>query len=59
MKKIITFILKALGIIAGLGTVVFGAVQTVYWLNLDNKLMFLIYKVLEKHYEKIPRDRKF
>ena len=42
-----------------LAVAVFGAIQAVYWLNLDNKFMFLIYKILEKHYDKVPRNREF
>ena len=38
---------------------VFGAVQAVYWLNLDNKFMFVLHRILNKITDKVPRDRKF
>lgn len=52
-------VLKIFAAIISLAALVFGAIQAVYWLNLDNKFMFLLYKVLEKHYDNVPRDRKF
>ncbi len=30
----------------------------VYWFNLDMKLVHKIYFALQKHYDKMPRDRK-
>lgn len=59
MKKIVKLFAKLIALIASLATLAFGAVQAVYWLNLDNKFMFLLYLVLKKHYDKVPRDRKF
>lgn len=50
---------KILALIVSLGVLVFGAVQAVYWFNIDNKFMYLLYLILEKHYDKVPRDRKF
>ena len=59
MKKVCVFLLKALGCLLGLAALVFGAVQAVYWLNLDNKFMFLLHRILNKITDKVPRDRKF
>ena len=42
-----------------LAVVVFAAVQAVYWLNLDNKIMFLLYKIFNRITDKVPRDRHF
>ena len=50
---------KLFALIIGIAVLAFGAVQAVYWLNLDNKFMFVLYKILEKHYDKVPRDRRF
>ena len=50
---------KLLAVIISLAVLVFGVIQAIYWLNLDNKFMFLLYKVLRKHYDNVPRDRKF
>ena len=50
---------KLIALIISLAVLVFGAVQAVYWLNVDNKFMFLLYRILKKHYDKIPRDRRF
>ena len=59
MKKILNFIFKCIGILlAAAGTVV-GVVQAVYWLNLDNKFMFLLHRVLNKITDRVPRDRRF
>lgn len=50
---------KLFALIVSLAVLVFGAIQAVYWLNVDNKFMFLLYLVLKKHYDNVPRDRKF
>ena len=59
MKKILTVTAKLIGILLGIAVLAFGAVQAVYWLNLDNKLMFVLYKIFNKITDKVPRDRKF
>lgn len=59
MKKAISILFKLLGILSGLATLAFAAVQAVYWLNIDNKFMFLLYRVLRKITNRVPRDRKF
>ncbi len=56
---VVKILLGIIAILFAFAAVVFGAIQAVYWLNLDNKFMFLLYKILEKHYDKVPRDRKF
>lgn len=50
---------KLFALIISVALLAFGAVQAVYWLNVDNKFMFVLYKVLQKHYENVPRDRRF
>lgn len=50
---------KVFAFIIGIAVLGFGAIQAVYWLNLDNKFMFVLYKILQKHYDNVPRDRKF
>ena len=52
-------VMKIFAAVISLVTLVFGALMAVYWLNLDNKFMFVLYKILEKHYDNVPRDRKF
>lgn len=50
-KIIITLIIVAV--------VAFAVIQAVYWLNLDNKIMFLLYKIFNRITDKVPRDRRF
>ena len=59
MKKICKFIIKCVWILWAAAGTVFGVVQAVYWLNLDNKIMFLLHRLLNKRTDRIPRDRRF
>ncbi len=59
MKKVILFLVKAAACLLGVAAAAFAAVQAVYWLNLDNKFMFLLHRVLNKITDKVPRDRRF
>ena len=59
MKKILNFIFKCIGILLVAAVAVFGVLQAVYWLNLDNKFMFLLHRVLNKITDRVPRDRRF
>ena len=59
MKKIIILIVKALGCLLGIVALGFGAIQAVYWLNLDNKFMFLLHRIFNKITDRVPRDRRF
>ena len=59
MKKAIVLICKIFGILLGAATIVFAAVQAVYWLNLDNKFMFVLHRVLNRITDRVPRDRRF
>ena len=59
MKKAILLICKPAGVLLGLAALVFGAIQAVYWLNLDNKFMFLLHRVLNQITDRVPRDRRF
>lgn len=59
MKKTILLICKPAGVLLGLAALVFGAIQAVYWLNLDNKFMFVLHRILNKITDRIPRDRRF
>ena len=58
MKKILNFIFKCIGILLAAAVAVFGVLQAVYWLNLDNKFMFLLHRVLNKITDRVPRDRR-
>ena len=59
MKKICMLFVKLIAVLLGTAAAVFGAVQAVYWLNLDNKFMFVLHRVLNKITDRVPRDRKF
>ena len=59
MKKLFKLLLKAIGILIALAATVFAAVQAIYWLNLDNKFMFVLHRILNKITDRVPRDRKF
>ncbi len=59
MKKAIVLICKIFGILLGAASVGFAAVQAVYWLNLDNKFMFVLHRVLNRITDRVPRDRRF
>lgn len=37
---------------------IFGATFTIYWFNLDMKLIKKVYWLLQKHYDTMKRDRK-
>lgn len=59
MKKFLILIVKALCCLLGVAALAFGVIQAVYWLNLDNKFMFLLHRILNKITDRVPRDRKF
>ena len=59
MKKVLALIGRLAGILLGIAALAFAAVQTVYWLNLDNKFMFLLHRILNKITDRVPRDRRF
>jgi hypothetical protein len=59
MKKAVLLIFKIFGCLLGIAALGFGAIQAVYWLNLDNKFMFLLHRILNKITDRVPRDRKF
>ena len=59
MKKFLNFIFKCIGILLAAAVAVFSVLQAVYWLNLDNKFMFLLHRVLNKITDRVPRDRRF
>ena len=59
MKKAILLICKPAGVLFVLAALVFGAIQAVYWLNLDNKFMFVLHRILNKITDRVPRDRRF
>lgn len=51
---------KIFAAVFSLAFAAFALTQIIYWLNLDNKLVFrVVYPVLQKHYDKIERDRRF
>lgn len=57
--SILIILLKIIIALVVLTVVLFAAIQAVYWLNLDNKIMFLLYKIFNKITDKVPRDRRF
>ena len=50
---------KIIIVLVVVAVVAFAVIQAVYWLNLDNKIMFLLYKIFNKITDKVPRDRRF
>lgn len=59
MNIVLSVILKILLALVILAVTVFAIIQAVYWLNLDNKIMFLLHRIFNKITDKVPRDRKF
>ena len=59
MKKLIGLLLKLIAVLLGVGPLAFAAVQAVYWLNLDNKLMFVLHRIFNMITDRVPRDRRF
>ena len=59
MKKVFILICKIAGIMLGVAALGFAAVQAVYWLNLDNKFMFVLHRILNRITDRVPRDRRF
>lgn len=59
MASLFIILLKIIVALVVLAVIVFAAIQAVYWLNLDNKIMFLLYKIFNKITDKVPRDRRF
>ncbi len=56
---ILIIILKIIACLIALAIFLFAVIQAVYWLNIDNKIMFLLYKIFNKITDRIPRDRRF
>lgn len=52
--KFFKVIAKIFAVIAGL----FGLTFTIYWFNLDMKLVRKIYDKLQGHYDNLEKDRK-
>ena len=59
MKRLISFFAKCIALLLGAASLAFAAVQAVYWLNLDNKLMFVLHRIFNKITDRVPRDRRF
>ena len=59
MKIVISLLLRLAGCLLGAAALAFAALQTVYWLNLDNKFMFVFHHVLNFITDRVPRDRRF
>ncbi len=51
MRKAIAKLLTALAVF-------FGLTFTIYWFNLDMKLVHKIYVALQTHYDNIKRDKR-
>jgi hypothetical protein len=56
---ILIILFKIVIAIVVIAVVAFAVIQAVYWLNLDNKIMFLLYKIFNRITDKVPRDRRF
>ncbi len=56
---VLLIILKIIAAVVILGVVAFAVIQAVYWLNIDNKIMFLLYKIFNRITDRVPRDRRF
>lgn len=56
---ILIIILKIIACLIALAVFVFALIQAVYWLNIDNKIMFLLYKIFNRITDRVPRDRRF
>lgn len=59
MIGILIIIAKIIACLISVAVLAFAVIQAVYWLNLDNKIMFLLYKIFNKITDKVPRDRRF
>jgi hypothetical protein len=59
MKKVWILLCRLAGALLGVAVLAFAAVQAVYWLNLDNKFMFVLHRVLNRITDRVPRDRRF
>ena len=59
MKTVLKILKTLLWLVPTAAVALFGALQAVYWLNLDNKFMFLLHRILRKITDKVPRDRRF
>ena len=57
--SILIILFKIIIALVVVAVVAFAAIQAVYWLNIDNKIMFLLYKIFNKITDKVPRDRRF
>ncbi len=57
--SILIILFKIIVALVVVAIVAFAAIQAVYWLNLDNKIMFLLYKIFNRITDKVPRDRRF
>ncbi len=51
-------VVRILLIAAGVIVLLFIVTFTIYWFNLDMKLVHKIYFALQKHYNNMKRDRK-
>lgn len=49
---------KVIAKIAAAIAALFGLTFTIYWFNLDMKLINKVYFALQKHYDNLKRDRK-
>lgn len=54
MKSVLKFILKLVAILCSLIAVTF----TLYWFNLDMKLVRFVYDKLQPHYDNMEKDKK-
>lgn len=50
-------ILKILGILLAIAVILWILTMIVYFFNLDMKLTAALFPILEKHYDRVKRDR--
>ena len=50
--------MEVLFIILGVILALFVITFAIYWFNLDMKLIRVVYDALQKHYDKMKRDKK-
>lgn len=51
-------LLIVIGALVGAGLILFAVTFTLYWFNLDMKVIHWFYGKMKKHYDNIERDRK-
>lgn len=50
--------MKLMKIVLPVSVSLFGLVVTIYWFNLDTKLVKALEKPMTRHYDNLPRDHR-